>query len=155
MIFDWSEIIQDRLWVGSFVRPEEVKLLEQMEISTVISLQSDQDLANYNISCEKLLNAYASAKIKFRRVAIPDFDTQALSTKLALAVEQLESALDPLDARVYAHCTAGINRSPTLAAAYLIKNKLLSAKEAYQYVTMRRQCSPYLAILQEYAESLV
>lgn len=155
MIFDWNEIIQDRLWVGSFVRPEEVKLLERMKISTVICLQSDQDLACYNIPSERLLMAYSSAKIQFRRVAIPDFDTQALSGRLAQAVEELETALKPSGARVYVHCTAGINRSPTLAAAYLIKNKLLSAKEAYDYVMARRQCSPYLAILQEYAESLV
>ena len=54
MIFDWNEIIQDRLWVGSFVRPEEVKLLAQMGISTVLCLQSDQDLEDYNISSERL-----------------------------------------------------------------------------------------------------
>jgi len=154
MIVNCSEIIQDRLWVGSFVRPEDVKLLEKMEISTVICLQSDQDLAIYNISCEKLLRAYASARITFRRVAIPDFDTQALLARLTQAVEELESALDPLGARVYVHCTAGINRGPTLAAAYLIKNKGLSAREAYEYVIERRQCRPYPAVLQEYAKSL-
>ncbi len=155
MIFDWNEIIQDRLWVGSFVRPEDVRLLEQLKISTVLSLQSDQDLASYNIPTERLLRAYTSAKIQYRRVAIPDFDTQALSSMLARAVEELETALKPSGARVYAHCTAGINRSPTLAAAYLIKNKHLSARDAYEYVLDQRQCSPYLDVLQEYAESLV
>lgn len=155
MIFDWNEIIQTRLWVGSFVRPEEVRLLKQLKISTVISLQSDQDLASYNIPTERLLREYSLAKIHYRRVAIPDFDTQALSIMLTQAVEVLEAALKPSGARVYAHCTAGINRSPTLAAAYLIKNMHLSAMEAYEYVLTRRQCSPYLAILQEYAESLV
>ena len=62
--------------------------------------------------------------------------------------------LDPLGARVYVHCTAGINRGPTLAAAYLIKNKGLSAREAYEYVIERRQCRPYPTVLQEYAKSL-
>jgi protein-tyrosine phosphatase len=71
---------------------------------------------------------------------------------LAHAVEELESVLKPSDARVYLHCTAGINRSPTLAAAFLIKNKHLSAREAYEYITAKRQCHPYLAVLQEYAE---
>jgi protein-tyrosine phosphatase len=154
MIFDWNEIIQNRLWVGSFVRPEEVRFLEDLKISTVLSLQSDDDLASYNIPVERLLRAYSSAKIQYRRVAIPDFDTQALSIMLAQAVEELESALKPSGARVYAHCTAGINRSPTLAAAFLIKNKRLSAREAYDYVAARRQCSPYLSVLQEYAESV-
>ncbi len=154
MIFDWNEIIQDRLWVGSFVRPEDVRFLEEMNISTVLSLQSDQDIAGYSIPTERLLQAYTSAKIQYRRVAIPDFDTQALSTMLAGAVEELETALKPSGARVYAHCTAGINRSPTLAAAYLIKNKRLSARKACEYVMNQRQCSPYLIVLKEYAESL-
>jgi len=154
MIFDWNEILQDRLWVGSFVRPEDVRLLEQMKISTVLSLQSDQDIASYSIPTDRLLKAYASAKIQYRRVAIPDFDTQALSAMLASAVEELETALEPSEARVYVHCTAGINRSPTLAAAYLIKHKHLSAREAYEYLMNQRQCSPYLVVLQEYAESL-
>lgn len=155
MIFGWNEIIQDRLWVGSFVRPEDVGLLEQLKISTVLSLQSDQDLAIYNIPTERLLREYSSVNIQYRRVAIPDFDIQALSAMLARAVEELEIALKPSEARVYAHCTAGINRSPTLAAAYLIKNKHLSVRDAYKYVMDRRQCSPYLAVLQEYAESLM
>jgi protein-tyrosine phosphatase len=155
MIFDWNEIIQDRLWVGSFVRPEDVRLLEQMKISTVLSLQSDQDIASYRIPTERLVKAYTSAKIQYRHVAIPDFDTQALSTMLARAVGELETALKPSGTRVYVHCTAGINRSPTLAAAYLIKNNHLSAREAYEYVMDRRQCSPYLAVLQEYAESIM
>jgi protein-tyrosine phosphatase len=154
MIFDWDEIIQDRLWVGSFVRPEEVGLLEQMHITTVLSLQSDQDIAGYHIPTESLLKAYAAAKIQYQRLAIPDFDTQALSAMLARAIAELETALKPSGARVYVHCTAGINRSPTLAAAYLIKNKHLSAREACEYVMSRRQCSPYLVVLQEYAESL-
>lgn len=154
MIFDWSEIIQDRLWVGSFVRPEDVKLLARMGISTVLCLQSDQDLEDYNISSEMLLRAYASANIKFRRVAIPDFDTQALSARLSQAVEELEDALNPVGARVYLHCTAGINRSPTLAAAYLTKTEGLSASAAYEYVMVRRECRPYLSVLEEYAESL-
>ena len=51
MIFDWNEIIQNRLWIGSFVRPEEVRFLEDLKISTVLSLQSDDDLASWSPLC--------------------------------------------------------------------------------------------------------
>jgi protein-tyrosine phosphatase len=154
MILDCDEIIQGRLWVGSLVRPEEVKFLKQMDITAILSLQSDRDLENYGIPQEKLLKAYALAEIEVRRIPTQDFDEQALAANLPQAVEELEAALAPPWARVYVHCTAGINRSPTLAAAYLIKIRGLSAQEAYDYVIARRHCGPYLATLEEYEASL-
>jgi protein-tyrosine phosphatase len=154
MFLDCNEIIQDRLWIGSFVRPEEVKILRQMEITAILSLQSDQDLAACSISPKLLLKAYALSGMELRRIPIPDFDRQAFAAALPQAVEELEKALGPPRARVYVHCTAGINRSPTLAAAYLIKIRGLSAREAYDHVVSRRHCGPYLATLEEYEESL-
>jgi protein-tyrosine phosphatase len=154
MILDCNEIIQNRLWVGSFVRPEDVKTLKQMEITGILSLQSDQDVTHYSVSQKKLLRAYALAEIELRRIPTADFDKEALAANLPRAVEELEKALAPLWAKIYVHCTAGINRGPTLAAAYLIKCHHLSAREAYDYVTTRRHCSPYLSTLEEYEASL-
>jgi protein-tyrosine phosphatase len=154
MFLDCSEIIPGRLWIGAFVRPEEVTLLRQMEITAILSLQSDQDLADCNISREGLLMAYARAEIELHRIPTPDFDRQALAAALPQAVEELEKAFVRPGAKVYVHCTAGINRSPTLAAAYLIKIRGLSARQAYDYVLARRRCSPYLATLEEYETSL-
>jgi protein-tyrosine phosphatase len=150
MILDCNEIITDRLWVGSYIRPEDVRFLRQMEITSILSLQSDRDLAIYNINLKKLLKAYALAQIELRRIPTPDFDKQALAANLPQAVEELENALAPRWGRAYVHCTAGINRGPTLAAAYLIKVTGMSAQEAYDYLVARRDCSPYLEILQEY-----
>jgi protein-tyrosine phosphatase len=150
MILDCNEIIQDRLWVGSYVRPEDVRLLRQIGITCVLSLQTDHDLAFYNLSLKKLLKAFALVEVELCRIPTPDFDKHALSTNLPQAVEALENALAPRWGKAYVHCTAGINRGPTLAAAYLIKSKGLSAQEAYDYVIARRDCNPYLETLQEY-----
>lgn len=150
MTFDCNEIISKRLWVGCYVRPEDVGVLRNMEITAILNLQSDWDLANYNVSLEKLFAACSLAEIELRRIPIPDFDRHALGIHLPHAVEELENALAPSSGRVYVHCTAGINRGPTLAAAYLIKAGGLAAREAYDYVIARRDCSPYLDTLQEY-----
>ena len=154
MILDCNEIIPDRLWVGSYIRPEDVRFLRQLEITSILSLQSDRDLAFYNINLKKLLKAYAQAEIELRRIPTPDFDKPALAANLPKAVEELENALAPRWGRAYVHCSAGINRGPTLAAAYLIKVKPMSAQEAYDYIVARRDCSPYLEVLQEYEANL-
>jgi protein-tyrosine phosphatase len=150
MIFDCNEIISGRLWVGSYVRPEDIEVLRNLKITSIFNLQSDWDLANYNISMNKLFAAYELAEIELRRIPIPDFDRQALGMHLPHAVEDLENALAPDSGKAYVHCTAGINRGPTLAAAYLIKAGGLTSQEAYDYVIVRRRCSPYFGILQEY-----
>jgi protein-tyrosine phosphatase len=154
MIIDCNEIIRDRLWVGSYVRPEDISRLSQMGITAIVSMQSDQDLSNYQISLKKLLKACEAAEIKFRRIPTQDFDEKFLSANLPQAVAEVEKALAPRWARAYIHCTAGINRGPTLAAAYLIKNQGLSAEEAYACVATRRHCNPYLAVLQQFEVSL-
>jgi protein-tyrosine phosphatase len=154
MILDCNEIISGKLWVGCYVRPEDVRILRQMEITSIINLQSDRDLAAYNISMKKLVEAYALAEIDLRRIPITDFDRQSLADHLPQAVEELEDALVPRWSKAYVHCTAGINRGPTLAAAYLIKENGLTAQEAYEYVVARRDCSPYLDTLQEYEADL-
>ena len=154
MILDCNEIIADKLWVGSYIRPEDARFLRQMEITSVLSLQSDRDLAVYGISIEKLLQAFSLSDIEFHRIPTHDFDKQALADNLPQAVEALEKTLAPPCARAYVHCSAGINRAPTLAAAYLIKQKGMSAQEAYDYLVARRDCHPYLEVLNGY-ESLL
>ena len=154
MILDCNEIISDRLWVGSYVRPEDVRYLRQMDITSVLNLQSDRDLSVYGINIKKLLKAFAQADIEMRRVPTADFDKNALSENLPRAVEELEQALAPRWAKAYVHCSAGINRGPTLVAAYLIKTGGRSAKDAYDYLVARRDCNPYLDVLERYAASL-
>ena len=154
MFLDCNEIISGRLWVGCYIQPEDVRILRQMGITSILNLQSDRDLAYYNISLKKLLQAYLLEEIDLRRIPILDFDKLAVSALLPQAVEELENALAPLRAKVYVHCTAGINRGPTLAAAYLIKADGLTAQEAYNHVVARRDCRPYLDTLQEYEASL-
>ena len=154
MILHCNEIIPDRLWVGRCVGPTDVKLLSERGITTIMSLQSDEDLAYYGISIKRMVKACKEAEIDLCRIATKDFDTAALAKNLPECVAALEEALTPRWARVYLHCTAGINRGPTTAAAYLIRSRGWSARQAHDYLTARRNCSPYLSILEQYAAAL-
>jgi hypothetical protein len=53
MILNCNEIIPDRLWVGRCVDPGDVKHLREFGITTLMSLQSDEDLAYYGISMKR------------------------------------------------------------------------------------------------------
>jgi protein-tyrosine phosphatase len=154
MLFDYNQIIPGRLWVGAFVRPEDAKQLQRMGITIVVSLQSDQDFKQNGISLKKLLRALEDANIDLRRVPVEDFDKRGLAGKLPACIAEIEAALAPGWAKVYVHCSAGINRSPTAAAAYLMKSRGLSAQEAHDYLVERRDCNPYLDVLEEYETEL-
>jgi protein-tyrosine phosphatase len=154
MILDCNEIIPARLWVGAYLMPDDLKALARMFISAVVSLQSEEDLQAYGIPLKRLFKAYADAGIEFRSVPTPDFNKEALAANLPLCVAEVAAALRPVSARVYLHCTAGINRAPTTAAAYLIWWRKLSAQDAHDYLVTRRHCSPSLDILENYACSL-
>jgi hypothetical protein len=154
MILNCNEIIPDRLWVGRYVGPDDVKYLSQLGITAIMSLQSDEDLAFYGISMKRMVRACREAQIDLHRIATSDFDPVALARNLPQCVAGLEAALTPRWARVYLHCTAGINRGPTTAAAYLIRSRGWSAREAHDYLTARRSCSPYLTVLEQYEAAL-
>jgi protein-tyrosine phosphatase len=154
MLIDCNEIIPSRLWVGRFVRYEEVRVLQQMEITTVLSLQSDDDLAWYGVPERKLSKAFLEAGIESRRIPVPDFNIEALDHNISECAVEIRSALAPPWTRVYLHCTAGINRAPTAAAAYLMLAQGISAQEAFNCVTSRRHCSPYIDVLQHYEITL-
>jgi len=146
-MLDCSEILESRLWIGSYVRPEDIAFLRQLGITAVLSLQTDRDLEYYGICLETLENAYEMFNIRLHRIPIRDFDRSEVAEHLAAGVRELAKTLSQPQAKVYVHCTAGINRAPTLVAAYLMREQRLTAREAYDFVCMKRHCSPYHDVL--------
>jgi protein-tyrosine phosphatase len=154
MALDCDEVIPDRLWVGVFVRPEDAAELVGMRVTTVVSLQSDEDYAYYGLSARKLTSAFAASGIEFQRIPVEDFNPERLAGRMPECVAGLTASLAREGARVYLHCTAGINRAPTVAAGYLVSEQGMPARAAYEHVRERRACSPYLRVLERFEEYL-
>jgi protein-tyrosine phosphatase len=154
MALNLSEIIPGRLWVGGYVREEEVPRLRRMGISAVVNLQTDEDLLHHGVSPDALALAYEKAGIELRRLPIPDFSGKELGHWLPAATAQVAEVLADPAAKLYLHCTAGVNRSPTAAAGYLIKLLGISPRDACSYLVSRRDCDPTLEILENY-EALI
>jgi protein-tyrosine phosphatase len=151
---DWHEIIDNRVWVGGYIRPSDVPALSHLGISAVVSMQSDMDLMNLGISISTLYEALTRAGIGLFRIPTVDFDSSDLSDNISEAVARLEEALEPECAKAYVHCTAGINRGPTVVAAYLIKTQGFSPREACNFVKSRRYCDPVIESLGNFERSL-
>lgn len=112
---------EPRLIVGP--GPTELADVEQLAaagVTALLSLQTDDDLGARGLRWPTLWQLYVARGIHAVRVPIRDFDRK----DLARGIESALAALDALlahHARVYLHCTAGLNRSPTLALAHLYR----------------------------------
>jgi len=151
MLGDYNQIIPNRLWVGAGIRPEDSNQLRRMGITTVLSLQCDIELKRSRISPRKLSAALEEADIELLRIPVMDLNKADLVAKLPSCVGELEGALARGWAKVYLHCSAGVNRSPTVAAAYLMKLQKLSVKEAFDYLMKKRECAPDPEVLQRFS----
>jgi protein-tyrosine phosphatase len=154
MALDCSEILTGRLWVGGFVRKEDVVRLKAMGITTVLSLQSDADLSYCGLTASAIQKALLTEGIQFERTPVDDFDKAQLASRLPACVAALEAALEEESSRVYLHCTAGMNRAPTIAAAFLMRSHGMPSRVAYEFVTTRRSCRPYMSLLQAFESSI-
>jgi len=145
-----DEIIPGRLWVGACFAPDVVPRLGKMGISHVFSLQTDEDLKSAGIPLHILTRQLDLSGIEFRRHPTPDFDRGALFRNLEDCVDVLGSLMQRETACVYVNCTAGINRAPTVVAAWLMAVRGMSAREAAEYVESRRSCLPYRDVLNQF-----
>ncbi len=154
-MLDISEIIPGRLWVGAFVRPGDIAELKRIGVTSVISMQTDEDLQHCGISPQELASAYSKSGMSYVRLPVTDFDREELARSLPDAVAEIVRLLASPANTVYVHCTAGVNRSATAAAGYLIRSRGITAWGALSYVTSRRNCDPSLDILEDYEMSFI
>ena len=86
MAIDCNEVLTGRLWVGSFVRPDDAKQLRRMGITIVISLQTDQDLKRHRLSLDKLTRSLSEENIDLRRLPVVDFNQADLASRRESAI---------------------------------------------------------------------
>ncbi|MGA8184304.1 MAG: dual specificity protein phosphatase family protein [Terriglobia bacterium] len=135
--------IQPRLLVGTFLESShEVEMLRNREgVTAVINLQTDEDLRMDRFFAEPLEKLYDGSGVKLCRVPIRDFDESHLRERLPECVAALARLLEE-GHTVYLHCTAGVNRSPTVAIAYLHWCIGWKLDSAVKHVEACRSCSP-------------
>jgi hypothetical protein len=129
---------------------EEVEALSDFGVTGLLSLQTDEDLGGRGLRWSTLWQLLVSRGIEASRVPIRDFDKRDLGQRIDAALE----ALDPLLVRgrpVYLHCTAGINRSPSVAIAHLARSRGLARAHA-DVLAAHADAVPYLDVLEKWAK---
>ncbi|MGH2452288.1 MAG: dual specificity protein phosphatase family protein [bacterium] len=138
------------LYIGSApTSAEEFEALRQdSSVTALLSLQTDADLWGRGLSWDMEARWCEAQGIAAHRLPIEDWSPQAVIEHLDEAVELLSRLLAE-EQVVYLHCTAGVNRSPSVALAYLVKVQHLSLAEALQIVRRARPAAqPYPEVLE-------
>ena len=147
-MINFSRIL-DNLIVGSCpASAMDAKRLAQAGITAVVNLQSDADFERLGIDWMALENLYHELGVAVYRIPMIDFDEADIGRLLPQAAHSLNRALG-LGHRVYLHCTAGKERSPTTAVAWMAWYGGYSMDEALRLVREARPVNPYEDVLRQ------
>ncbi|MHA2294456.1 MAG: protein-tyrosine phosphatase family protein [Candidatus Hodarchaeales archaeon] len=122
--YDW--IVEKELLAASLpTSVEDIKLLHQAGVKTIISLCDGYDV-------EQIIRK-SKVNVTHLVFEIPDFSVPDESQ-----VEEFLKYMEFGDKPVAIHCYAGIGRTGTMIAMYLIHKKGMGAREAIEFVRSRR-----------------
>ena len=147
--------VAERLIVGPCPASPEIiaRLRGEHGVGALVSLQTDGDLERSGLSWPLLWRFLVARGITPVRVPIIDFDDRSLLGRIDEAADAVQHAHGRGDT-VYLHCTAGVNRSPTVAIAWLVRHRGMSLDDAWEQVTTRRPCDPHRAVLERWSGSV-
>lgn len=134
----------DRVISHLFVGPapsadDDFRQLTALNVTAILSLQTEEDGEEGAIERER--DAAAEAGMSFTNLPVTDFDRLELLWKLPKCVAMVERILIAGDT-LYLHCTAGVNRSPTVAVAYLHGCLQWPLEQALEHIRGCRNCCP-------------
>ena len=141
-------LILPELLVGACPRSaaDVARLLETGPVGAAISLQTDTDFERLALDWQALADLYRRHGIAAHRLPIVDFDAADLRRRLPAAVALLDELL-AAHPRVFLHCNLGMERSPTVAVAYLAWRRGWPLNQAWEQVKRRRDCAPHFESL--------
>ncbi len=119
--------ILDNLWLGSLDLIHDFEFLKENKITHVLTvLESDE-----------LTTAMVTLNIKQMTVKLYDNDNAPIAAHFQRCCAFIDGALKG-GGTVYVHCFAGISRSPSIVAAYLISTRGWTVEAALEFIRKER-----------------
>ncbi|MDQ7850063.1 MAG: dual specificity protein phosphatase family protein [Armatimonadota bacterium] len=146
---DDASFILPHLLVGRApLTPDDVASLKRRGVTAVLCLQTDEDLAALGLAWARLKEWYDAAGVEAHHLPIEDWSPQAVIARMDEAVQAVRRLLRRGHV-LYLHCTAGANRSPSIALAYLCKVQGEPMERALsRIIRCRPQAAPYPEVLE-------
>jgi protein-tyrosine phosphatase len=125
-----NEIIPG-LWIGDFYSSQDKDFFETFHIKCVINATTHIQVAPF----------YKQKKISFKRVPVYDSND---SENLSLMIKHKSSAINFIDGAqklqhpMLVHCHAGMQRSATIVAFFLMQHYNMTKKQAIKFIKSRR-----------------
>lgn len=126
------------------------RLHQQLKVTAVLNLQTDDDFREWSVDWPGIENHYAMLGMQCVRVPILDWNAEDLKVHLETAVQSLDQLIED-DHRVYVHCTAGIGRAAATVIGYLAWVEGYGVDKALEYVGSRRKIKPYVDVIRDVA----
>ena len=119
---DIDEIIEGKLWLGSFSIGN-IKFLKEKGVKKVLTL-IDGDISKFSLK-EQGFNQ--------KIINIMDYDSENIIQYFGECLNFLKG-----EEKVFVHCAAGQSRSATIVIAYLMWKKKMTFDKAYNFVKQKR-----------------
>jgi len=134
------EILENFLWLGDRFAASETKVLKQLGVSYMLTLYGTHE------------HEYLTP-IRTRCIPLSDDGSTDLGPVLKRCFEFIDEAKLKKQ-KILIHCAAGINRSPSIVIAYLMRTNNMKYQEAFDFVQSKRwfidPSPPYRLQLQQY-----
>ncbi len=118
---------------------DDFEQLRSMEITAILSVQSEIDVSEADLELRK--GMAKKLGLSYEVFPITDFDRGDLRRRLPACIDVLDGLIKAGNV-VYLHCTAGVNRSPTIAAAFLHWKLGWPLDDALYHIRQSRTCCP-------------
>lgn len=140
--------IRPKLFVGPAAHPQDILHLKRAGVTAVLSLQEPvRDLPEAAI--ERIRAACGDA-IVYRNVGVRDYDPHDLIRRLPVVLDELRD-LHRAGHVIYVHCCEGVNRSPSVVLAYLVRIEGMQVDDALEFL---RSVDPVARPYAEFVEFL-
>ena len=139
--------VTERIGGCSLICPEDIESLEEAGVSAIVGLvEEDEYYECWDEGVEGLLEALYSRGIEFYYIPTPDF--AAPDVEEACRVFRRVEEVEKRGGRIVFHCYAGLGRTGTMIAAYLVAVYGMGLEKALEAV---KKACPY-AGPQSYAQ---
>lgn len=136
--------ICDRLYLGSAADARDFDKLQRCNIKYVLNMTGS---SSYPI---EFYATSGYSHIQLLALDAHDLDNHDISVHFPAALNFIHNALKNNDGAVLVHCAAGVSRSATIVAAYLMVANKISASNAILRVHQARPCAcPNLSFLRQ------